>query len=108
MDSIDRESRFDELIGQLGDRAEEAPWLVAARIGQEAVTYGSLADDYQRYRRVTGCQAMSPLSALVAAVVHQLPSIGQLQPDAAARTVGRVIAWLGRDLPEQRGGLVAV
>lgn len=105
---LDRQEWIRGLSVHLADRADDAPWMTAVRIGDESVTYGDLVDSLHGYRRVVDSHYMSVESAITAAVLHNLPSLAEMSPRDLARSMREIVQWLGRDLGPIRSTLRSV
>ncbi|MBM7369278.1 hypothetical protein [Gordonia hydrophobica] len=96
---VDRKEWIRNLSVHLADRADDAPWLTAVRVGGESVTFGDLVDSLHGYRRVVDAEFMSVESAVTAAVMHNMPGLSEMPPRDLARSMQEIVKWLGRDLP---------
>ncbi|ALG86957.1 hypothetical protein ACH46_15745 [Gordonia phthalatica] len=92
----------------LADRADDAPWLTAVRVGSDSVTYGDLVDSLHGYRRVVDAEFMSVESAVTASVMHNMPGLAKMPPRDLARSMQEIVKWLGRDLPVAPAALRSV
>lgn len=71
------------------------------RLGDEALTYGELADRVEDYGTVLSEFGMSDSSAFYAALMHCMPSLVDIDPvDARLQVIGEIHAWLGRERGE--------
>ncbi|MDF6101193.1 hypothetical protein [Gordonia hongkongensis] len=89
------------LLDDIQTRGAITPHLTAVRLGDDALTYGELADRVEDYGSVLAEYGMSPTSAFYAALMHCMPSLVDIVPvDSRLQVIGEIQAWLGRERGE--------
>ncbi|MGV9827724.1 MULTISPECIES: hypothetical protein [unclassified Gordonia (in: high G+C Gram-positive bacteria)] len=95
-----------ELRNDVMRRAEATPWMTAVRLGDQAATYGQLAESLVSYESVMDRHGMAPEAAIYAALIQRLPALAEISdPAKQGQMVDQVLAWLGRNLPSSGGTL---
>lgn len=97
-----------QVVDHIRDRAEVTPGVVAARFGEDSVTYGELAFRIIGFTDVMARQGMSPASAFNASLLTALPSLSQLSPDVLGDFVDDIVLWLSRGMSDHVEDLRAI
>ncbi|MCH5644316.1 MULTISPECIES: hypothetical protein [unclassified Gordonia (in: high G+C Gram-positive bacteria)] len=92
---------MERLLDDIENRGAITPHLTAVRLGEEALTYGVLADRVGDYETVLADYGMSHASAFYAALMHCIPSLADIEPiDVRMQVIGEIHAWLDRHRDE--------
>ncbi len=86
-----------QVIHHISDRALATPRLIAARFGDDAVSYGDLDKAVQDYQAVLSRHGLSDSAALTAGIMSALPNA------STGHSVVEVMNWLRRDLAPVKG-----
>ncbi|NMO00083.1 hypothetical protein HH308_02510 [Gordonia sp. TBRC 11910] len=89
---------MNQLLEHIQQRAEITPTLTAVRHSGEAVTFGRLDSAIADYSPVVTASGMSDQSAVVAGLLHSLPTVTRLSAAQIGAAMHDMLAWLSRDL----------